>query len=86
MEGEVDFCMNAYQKTAIFILRIAGCVLVVVGVMGLIYVIAAVRATGQGPNTDSSDRLVASLVWLGGGLVMLLLSKPIGRLLGRGLE
>jgi len=78
--------MNAYQKTATFVLRIAGCALAAIGAMGLIYVVAAVRATGQAPSTDSSDRLVASLVWLGGGLVMLLFSKPIGRLLGRGLD
>ena len=84
-DGKVDFCMNTYQKTAIFVLRIAGCALAIVGAMGLIYFLAR-RAAGQSPSADLSDRLLASIVYLGCGLLVLFLSKPIGRLLGRGLD
>jgi hypothetical protein len=84
-EGQVDFCMNVYQKTATIILRIAGCALVAIGVMGLLYFVGR-SAVGQSPSADLSDRLVASIVWLVSGIIVLPLSKPIGRLLGHGLD
>jgi hypothetical protein len=77
--------MNNYQKTAAFILRIAGCVLAFVGAMGPTY-IACMRALGRTTPEYSSDRWAASIMWSVGGVVLVLLSKPLGRLLGRGLD
>jgi hypothetical protein len=77
--------MNAYQKAATFVLRIVGCVLTVVGATGPSYVLCVGLISGNSPQYPL-ERWVASIVWTAGGVVLVLLSKLIGRLLGHGLD
>jgi hypothetical protein len=77
--------MNVYQKTATFMLRIVGCALAVVGALGPAY-IGFLRAIGRDAPQYSSERWAGSVLWGVGGLLLVLLSKPLGRLLGRGLD
>ena len=77
--------MNVYQKTAAFLLRIVGGTLAVVGALGPAY-IGLLRAIGRDAPAYPSERWAGSLLWGVSGLLLVLLSKPLGRLLGRGLD
>jgi hypothetical protein len=77
--------MNQYQRVGTFIVRIVASVAILVGVIGIGY--AAVAKAGL-VSQAVSDRasMALSAVWLGCGLIGVLLSGRLGRWLGRGLE
>jgi hypothetical protein len=77
--------MNQYQRVGTFIVRIVASVAILVGVIGIGY--AAVVKAGL-VSQAASDRASMALitVWLGCGLILVLLSGRLGRWLGRGLE
>jgi hypothetical protein len=77
--------MNPYQKVAVLIIRFAGAIILLRGVIGPAYILIF-AATGQGMPQYPMDRWIASVVWSAGGLALFLGSKPIGRLMGRGLD
>jgi hypothetical protein len=75
--------MNAHQKTGILVIRLAALLAVVLGCLGLIYWAAVVL--GLAPPSSRAS-LGVSACWILGGLALWILSRPLGRLLGRGLE
>jgi hypothetical protein len=77
--------MNVYQKAAIFILRLTGFVVALVGALGPIGLLA-VSVAGGGTSSYPAARWVGSAMWFVGGVVLVLMAKTIGRLLGRGLD
>jgi hypothetical protein len=77
--------MNPWQKAAALVLRMAGSVIAVTGAMGPLYV-AVISVLGGHAPLYPADRWVGSVVWLLGGVVLVALSRPLGRLLGRGLD
>jgi hypothetical protein len=77
--------MNVFQKAAALILRIVGATLAVMGALGPAY-IGLLKAIGRDAPAYPSERWAGSIFWGAGGLVLMFLSKPLGRLLGRGLD
>ena len=77
--------MNAYQKTAIVVLRVLGSGVAMMGAVGPAY-IGAMRVIGHATEEYPSDRWAASVLWTLGGVTLVLLSKPLGCLLGSGLD
>jgi hypothetical protein len=77
--------MNEYQKVGVLIVRLAGAIVAVFGLVGPLYAILA-RAIGHHVPDYSADRWIGSITWAVGGIVLMLVSKPLGRLFGRGLD
>ena len=77
--------MNRYQMAAILVVRMVGCALALIGLVGPLSV-AVMTALGQSAPSYPSQRYVGSLIWLIGGVVLVVVAKPIGRRLGSGLE
>ncbi len=79
--------MNIFQKTAVFLLRIMGSAIAVIGAIGP-GCVTSVTILGHGmpEYAPPTDRWAASVVWLIGGVVLVLVSKPIGRWIGTGLD
>jgi hypothetical protein len=82
-DGKDHFYMNAYQKAATLVLRLVGSALAAIGAIGPI-AIAATKAIGQ--DSPSSGRWAGSAMWFIGGILLILLSKTLGRMLGSGLD
>ena len=76
--------MNPYQKAAVLVVRLIGCVVALIGLIGPLSV-GLMGLAGQGAPTYAAQRWVASLLWLIGGAVLIVASKPIGRRFGAGL-
>ena len=74
--------MNQYQKTAIFIVRLAGSVISMFGSMGLLYI----AFFGMSAPSHGHDRVVGSFVWVLVGALLVIFAKPLGLFLGRGLD
>jgi hypothetical protein len=77
--------MNQYQKAATLVVRVVGSIVAVVGLMGPFY-ITVLQIAGQAAPAYPTERWAGSIVWLLGGVILALASKPIGRRLGGGLE
>ena len=77
--------MNPYQKLATFLARLIGSAMVLVGLGGPVSMLAY-RLIGRDLPSYSDERWFGSFFWLAVGLAILLLGRPIGRALGRGLE
>jgi len=77
--------MNPYQKAATLALRLFGTLLAVRGASGPVC-IALDRTIGGDWPYYGSDRWTGSVVWFVAGCALVLLSKPIGRLFGSGLD
>ena len=77
--------MNQYQRAAALVIRILGSVLIAWAVVGPLYVVI-LWALWHVPPVYSKDHWSASLWWGSMGALLIALSKPLGRLLGRGLE
>jgi len=77
--------VNHYQRIGVFTLRIVGLLIVVIGLMGEIYALAA-RAgmVAVGPSDPAS--MGNSSLWIGCGVALILLARPVGRFLGKGLD
>ena len=73
--------MNFYQRLGVFLTRIIGLFVAIIGAMGLFdYLVGRVQGS---PNP--SERLGAAFTWTAVGVVVFALGKPLGRLLGGGL-
>jgi len=77
--------MNHFQKLATVLVRVAGLANAVLGVLGLAYG-AVQRASGRTLTPDEIERWGASFYWILLGVMLFLLARPLGRLLGRGLD
>lgn len=77
--------MNHYQKVAIVLVRGAGAAAVAVGLLGFVYGTALV-ARGTSLSPEQAERFGSSVWYIVFGLVLFLLGRPLGRLLGRGLD
>jgi hypothetical protein len=77
--------MNHYQKLATVLVRASGMAMAVLGLFGLAYGVTFL-ARGASFSPDQSQRFNAGFWWLALGLILLLLARPLGRLLGRKLE
>jgi hypothetical protein len=77
--------LNSYQKAGTWVMRLVGAVITAGGVMGTLWAGIA-HALGVQIQEYSAERWLGSAMWAIGGVVLVLASKPIGRLLGRGLE
>jgi hypothetical protein len=77
--------MNQYQNLATLFLRLFGAVIAVVGILGPLY-IGFMVVIGKKAPTYSYDRWAGSVLWAIAGFFLLLFSKSLGRLFGRGLD
>lgn len=77
--------MNTYQKTGAFMARVGGTIIAVIGVLGPVYVVLSM-ALGRDVPEYPEDRWAGSIAWTILGLLLVLFSKPFGRLIGRGLD
>jgi hypothetical protein len=77
--------MNPYHKLATFLARLIGSIMVLAGLGGPVALLAY-RLMGRNLPSYPDERWFASFFWAAMGLVILLLGRPIGRALGRGLE
>jgi len=77
--------MNHYQKIATVLVRAAGAAAAAVGVLGFVYgTVLVARGTSLSP--DQAERYGSSVWYVVFGLMLFLLARPLGRLLGRGLD
>ena len=77
--------MNSYQKLGTFLSRLIGSVVALVGFVGPLHY-GASRLIGASALEYATDRFLGSLMWAISGVILILFSKGIGRLLGGGLE
>ena len=77
--------MNQYQKLAALLIRLIGSAIAVVGIMGPLY-IGILVALGKDSPSYSPERWVGSVVWAVAGILLIVFSKILGRLFGRGLN
>ena len=76
--------MNQYEKMAILLVRFMAAVVIILGLLGLVY--GAALSTSGTATAQQSERWVNGLWYIGLGLALFAGSRPLGRLLGRGLE
>ncbi|PYQ63180.1 MAG: hypothetical protein DMF53_10905 [Acidobacteria bacterium] len=77
--------MNSFQKAGVLIIRFMGAIIAAVGLLGPLYA-AFTKAIGKHVPDYPDERWIGSIVWAVGGIVLVFAAKPLGRLLGRGLE
>lgn len=77
--------MNHYQKIAIVLVRTAGAAAAAVGMLGFVYGTTLVMR-GAPLSPDQAERYGSSVWYVVFGLVLFLVARPLGRLLGRGLD
>lgn len=77
--------MNQYQRAAALVIRIFGCALIAWAAVGPFYVLI-LWVLWRVPPVYSKDHLSGTAWWLFLGVLLISISKPLGRLLGRGLE
>ena len=75
--------MNQSQKLATLLLRIAGCATALTGVAAPLCALSKHVLTGSAVPTDDWTNNFFCFV---GGSLLVALAKPLGRLLGRGLD
>lgn len=86
--------MNPYQKVAVLVLRFAALLGLVTGIGQIAFWAATLSALSQG-NTETNwlgifpgglrGPLMIAALWAGSSLFLLLLSRPLGRAMGRDL-
>jgi len=77
--------MNHYQKLATVAVRAAGISVAALGFVGLIYA-STFLARGVSFTPLEAQRFIASFWYIGVGILVFVLGRQVGRLLGRGLE
>ena len=77
--------MGHYQRLAVFLVRCFAMAMAALGVFGAVYGMMLL-AFGTAPRPDQTERLYASFWYVLFGLVLFLLGRPLGRLLGGGLD
>ena len=75
--------MDQSQKLAVMMLRFIGGAIALLGIAGPLYAIIAYLFVG---TKLPGERWIASVVWTIAGVLLVVFSKQIGRLLGRGLD
>jgi hypothetical protein len=74
--------MNAFQKVGVFVIRVVGSVGIAIGSLGLAYVgMVATQILPPSPRAS----LVSSLMWVGEGILICVVARPVGKFLGQGL-
>lgn len=76
--------MNQYQKFSIFLFRLIGAVVSAVGIMGPLD-IGIMLDLGYDTKIYSQEQWAASITWTIFGILLIVCSKPLGRLIGDGL-
>ena len=69
--------MNVFQKTGVFVVRFSGTAMIALSVVGLVNS-AILRPVGE--------YILSSLFWIIAGVFLVLVSKPLGRSMGDGLD
>ena len=77
--------MNKFQRVGIFLVRVFGGVALALGALGLVFA-ASEHAGLLTPDPSWPSSVGVSLVWIGVGALLVSVSGPVGRLLGKGLE
>ena len=77
--------MSHYQKVATVLVRFAGILAFVLGILGFLYG-AMLRGQGAQLTPDQEERIASSFWYVILGLALFVASRPLGRFLGRGLE
>lgn len=77
--------MSPWAKAAALVLRIGGSLVALIGIIGPITAVVS-RVLGHEWPAYPADRWLGSIMWSLGGAVLVAASRPLGRLLARGLE
>ena len=77
--------LSHYEKLGVLVLRLVAVVAAGLGLLGLAYH-SLVSAAGSALSAEAQERFAGSIWYLGGGILLFVLSRPLGRLLGRRLE
>ena len=80
--------MNHYGNLGALAFRVVAVLIFGIGVTGLIYWLPTVsQMVASSPRyADASVRLVSSIDYTGGGVILFLLSKLLGRFVSKGLQ
>lgn len=80
--------MNHYSKLATSIVRLLGVLAALLGLMGFLYagLVPLILSGGSPEQAWQSARLLSSAIFLIAGIFLYFIGKPIGRLVGAGLE
>jgi hypothetical protein len=76
--------MNHYQKVGTVLIRAAGIATAALGVFGFLYGVG-LMVRGIQLTAEQADRFGGSVWYVVFGVVLYLLGRPLGRLVGRGL-
>lgn len=76
--------MNHYARLGVVAVRLFAFVLMLIGAMGLLY--TALLAVVGSLSAEQRERASSALVYLIAAVALYALSRPLGRLIGRGLE
>jgi hypothetical protein len=79
------FIVNHYQKIATVLVRGAGITALALGLLGLLYG-AVLQARGVSLTVEQAERFGSSVWYVMFGLILFVLGRPLGRLLGRELD
>jgi hypothetical protein len=77
--------LSPYEKLGVLVLRLVAILAVGMGFLVLAYH-SLVSAIGASLPPDAQDRFSGSAWYIGAGILLFLLSGPLGRMLGRNLE
>ena len=80
--------MNHYAKIAVVIIRLVAFLSFLLGLLGIIYGVVAIELldSSSDERRATAARIASSILFLVVGLVTHLISKPVGRLLGKDLD
>jgi hypothetical protein len=76
--------MSHYARLGVVAVRLFAFVLVLIGAMGVLY--TALLAAAGNLSAEQRERASAAPVYLVAAVVLYALSRPVGRLIGRGLD
>ena len=77
--------MSHYAKLATVAVRLFATVVFILGVMGVAYYLVGGLLSAR-PVSELADSLLSGVVYALAGLITFAMSKPLGRLLARGIE
>jgi hypothetical protein len=77
--------MNKYQRVGVFLVRVLGAMALALGLLGVILA-ASEHAGLLTPDPSWPSSVGVSLVWIVVGGLLVGIARPVGRLLGKGLE
>ncbi len=79
--------MNIFQKIAVFMVRLLGCVFLLFGVNGFVYTaMLAISPMFKLEGFDASQGIISGAFYFVLGLGLVLFNKPIGKVIGSGLD